>query len=49
MDSLHDANIHHFASDNHAGAHPDVLAALAAANGGHQDAYGADAYTARLD
>lgn len=49
MDSLHDLRTRHFASDNHAGAHPEVLAALAAANGGHQDAYGADAYTAHLD
>ena len=28
--------------------HPEVLAALADANGGHQIAYGEDAYTARL-
>jgi len=34
------------ASDNHAGVHPDVLAALAAANEGHAPAYGADRYTA---
>ncbi|GCE77834.1 threonine aldolase [Cellulomonas biazotea] len=45
---LHDADERHFASDNYAGAHPEVLAALAAANGGHQTAYGADVYTARL-
>ena len=37
-----------FASDNYAGVHPEVLAAIAAANGGHQTSYGADAYTARL-
>ncbi|MFC5747808.1 threonine aldolase family protein [Actinomadura rugatobispora] len=37
-----------FASDNHAGVHPEVLAALAAANEGHQPAYGDDAYTVRL-
>ncbi|XVQ08487.1 threonine aldolase family protein [Spirillospora sp. CA-255316] len=37
-----------FASDNHAGVHPEVLAALAAANEGHQPAYGDDTYTARL-
>jgi threonine aldolase len=37
-----------FASDNHAGVHPDILAALTAANEGHQPAYGDDAYTARL-
>jgi threonine aldolase len=35
-----------FASDNHAGAHPDVLAAVAAANDGHAPAYGADRVTA---
>jgi threonine aldolase len=40
---------HHFASDNHSGAHPDVLAAIAAANSGHADSYGEDAWTARLD
>ncbi|MQY09408.1 threonine aldolase family protein [Actinomadura macrotermitis] len=37
-----------FASDNHAGVHPEVLSALAAANAGHQPAYGDDAHTARL-
>jgi threonine aldolase len=37
-----------FASDNHAGVHPDVLAAVAAANEGHAPAYGADDWTARL-
>ncbi len=31
-----------FASDNHSGVHPDVLAAIAAANDGHVPAYGAD-------
>ncbi len=36
-----------FASDNASGAHPDVLAALVAANDGHAPAYGADAWTAR--
>ncbi|KUI43346.1 threonine aldolase [Mycobacterium sp. IS-1590] len=45
---LHDPNRRGFASDNNAGVHPEVLAALAAANGGHQPAYGQDAYTARL-
>lgn len=35
-----------FASDNWAGAHPEVLAALSAANVGHQVAYGDDPYTA---
>ncbi|MDC7120520.1 low specificity L-threonine aldolase [Cellulomonas fimi] len=48
MTRLHDADHRDFASDNYAGAHPEVLAALVDANGGHQTAYGADAYTARL-
>lgn len=34
-----------FASDNYAPAHPDVLAALAAANDGHATAYGNDPLT----
>ena len=37
-----------FASDNYAGAHPKVLAAVAAANAGHQPAYGADTATESL-
>jgi threonine aldolase len=37
-----------FASDNYSGVHPEILAALAAANGGHQVSYGEDIYTARL-
>jgi len=45
---LHDENSRGFASDNYAGVHPEVLIALAGANGGHQIAYGEDAYTARL-
>ena len=45
---LHDPNSRGFASDNYAGVHPQVLAALTEANGGHQIAYGEDAYTARL-
>jgi threonine aldolase len=45
---LHDTNYRGFASDNYAGAHPEVLAAIADANGGHQIAYGEDVYTARL-
>jgi threonine aldolase len=36
-----------FASDNYAGAHPDVLAALAQVNHGHAVAYGDDPWTAR--
>jgi threonine aldolase len=37
-----------FASDNYAGIHPEVLAAIAAANVDHQSAYGDDALTAQL-
>lgn len=36
-----------FASDNHAGAHPEVLEAIAAANAGHAGSYGSDAWTER--
>lgn len=38
-----------FASDNHAGIHPEVLEAIAAANDGHAPAYGADEWTARSE
>lgn len=48
IETLHDTGRRGFASDNHAGVHPEVLTAIAAANGGHQAAYGADVYTARL-
>ncbi len=48
MTQLHDSNYRGFASDNYAGAHPEVLAAIAEANGGHQVAYGEDVYTAKL-
>ncbi|MFT4214669.1 MAG: low specificity L-threonine aldolase [Microbacterium sp.] len=48
MSTLHDTNIRGFASDNYSGVHPEVLAAIAAANDGHQIAYGEDAYTVRL-
>ncbi|MCI0384241.1 low specificity L-threonine aldolase [Streptomyces sp. CNQ085] len=44
----HDPRTRGFASDNYAGAHPEILAALALANGGHQTAYGEDDYTAHL-
>ena len=36
----------HFASDNWSGVHPEVIAAISAANAGHVPAYGHDAYTA---
>jgi threonine aldolase len=48
MTSLHDQNWRSFASDNYAGAHPEILQAIAEANGGHQISYGEDQYTARL-
>lgn len=38
-----------FASDNHAGALPEVMAAIADANSAHAGAYGADAWTERFD
>lgn len=48
MDRLHDPDRRELGSDNYAGVHPEVLAALAAANEGHVPAYGADPYTAHL-
>jgi threonine aldolase len=45
---LHDPAARGFASDNYAGIHPEVLEAIARANGGHQEAYGADVYTQNL-
>ncbi len=48
MTRIHDTTRRGFASDNYAGVHPEVLAALADANTGHQIAYGEDDYTARL-
>ena len=48
MTTLHDPSRRGFASDNYAGAHPEILAALAEANGGHQISYGEDVYTERL-
>ncbi|MDN3496179.1 low specificity L-threonine aldolase [Planococcus sp. APC 4015] len=48
MTTLHDTTVRGFASDNYSGIHPEVLAAIAAANDGHQVAYGDDAYTERL-
>ena len=46
---LHDPGRRGFASDNYSGVHPDVLEAIAQANGGHQSSYGGDVYTARLN
>lgn len=45
---LHDSSMRGFASDNYSGVHPEVLTALAEANGGHQVSYGADQYTEEL-
>ena len=45
---LHDPESRAFASDNYAGAHPEIIDAIVAANGGHQISYGEDAYTERL-
>src|ERR1700748_1648154 len=42
---MSDARPRGFASDNSAGVHPDVLAAIAAVNDGHALAYGHDPYT----
>ena len=41
------ASGHDFASDNHAGAHPEVLEGLAAASAAHAGSYGADPWTER--
>src|ERR1700738_4651869 len=41
----HDPELRGFASDNYAGVHPELLDAIALANGGHQVSYGEDAYT----
>lgn len=48
VNPLHDPTQKQFASDNYAGAHPEIIDAIAAANGGHQVAYGEDVYTAHL-
>lgn len=48
MQRIHDPEVRGFASDNYSGVHPEVLAAIVEANGGHQVAYGEDVYTARL-
>ncbi|WP_425586566.1 threonine aldolase family protein [Streptomyces ziwulingensis] len=45
----HDPASRELTSDNHAGAHPEVLAALSLVSGGHQKAYGEDAYTQHLE
>ena len=44
----HDPDIRMFGSDNFAGAHPEVMEAVVAANGGHVGPYGDDPYTKAL-
>lgn len=44
----HEPLLPDFASDNSAGIHPEVLAAVAQANEGHHPAYGHDPYTERF-
>jgi threonine aldolase len=41
--------VHDFASDNHAGVHPQVLDAIAGANDGHAGSYGSDPWTERAE
>ncbi|WP_127820167.1 threonine aldolase family protein [Microbacterium sp. CPCC 204701] len=48
MTTIHDPHLRGFASDNYSGIHPEVLAAITAANEGHQVSYGEDVYTERL-
>jgi threonine aldolase len=48
VDRRHDPDRRELGSDNYAGVHPEVLAALAAANEGHVPGYGADPYTELL-
>ncbi|GAB2908331.1 low specificity L-threonine aldolase [Nonomuraea fastidiosa] len=45
MNPRHDPLLKAFGSDNYAGVHPEILQAIATANGGHQVAYGDDVYT----
>ena len=45
---LHDPQRRGFGSDNQSGVHPEILEAIATANGGHVGAYGDDPYTERL-
>ncbi|GAB3582242.1 threonine aldolase family protein [Calidifontibacter terrae] len=48
LNPLHDPTDRGFASDNYSGIHPEVLAAIVRANGGHQTSYGDDVYTEHL-
>ena len=49
VEQRHDPSLRSFASDNYAGALPEVLDAIAAANSGHAPAYGADEWTKRAE
>lgn len=48
MEKRHQTSSHSFASDNYAGIHPTILAAIETANHGHVSAYGNDPYTEHL-
>ncbi|ELA08519.1 Low-specificity L-threonine aldolase [Moraxella macacae 0408225] len=48
MKTLHNPKHFTFASDNYSGVHPKILQAIAAANGGHDKAYGHDTYSVAL-
>ena len=48
VDTSPDAHPRNFGSDNWAGVHPEVLAAIADANVGHTPGYGGDPWTARF-
>ena len=48
VEPLHDTGRRTFASDNYAGAHPEVIEAVRIANLGHVSSYGDDPYTAEL-
>lgn len=48
MQQYHQVGCHSFASDNYAGAHPEIMAAIETANQGHVSAYGNDPYTQYL-
>ncbi len=52
FDTIEGAGVHApkgFASDNNAGVHPELLAAIIAANEGHVHGYGDDDYTRRAE
>lgn len=49
MERAHDPGLQAFGSDNYAGVHPEILEAIAAANGGHMAGYGGDPYSRQLD